>query len=228
MKLSIIIPVYNEVKTVEETIKRVFLAPTKGYEKEVIVVNDGSDDGTEKLLENLREKFGFFLLHHQNNRGKGAAIRTAIRKTSGDAVIIQDADLEYDPNDYQKLLNALGQDSPIVYGSRNLKKNKRKGVILYFLGGKLLTVLCNFLFGSHLTDVYTCYKLFRSDIIKNIASESNGFELEMEITAKVLKAGHRIKEVPINYFPRKPSQGKKIKFRDGIISLWTLVKHRIK
>jgi len=228
MKLSIIIPVYNEVKTVEETIKRVFLAPTKGYEKEVIVVNDGSDDGTEKLLENLREKFGFFLLHHQNNRGKGAAIKTAIKKISGDAVIIQDADLEYDPNDYQKLLNALGQDSPIVYGSRNLKKNKRKGVILYFLGGKLLTVLCNFLFGSHLTDVYTCYKLFRSDIIKNIALESNGFELEMEITAKVLKAGHRIKEVPINYSPRKPSQGKKIKFRDGIISLWTLVKHRIK
>lgn len=226
-KLSIIIPVFNEGKTIEEIIKRVTKAPTPQYEKEIIVVDDGSNDGTEKILKNLAEKFHFIFLQHSKNFGKGSAIKTALKKATGDFILIQDADLEYDPSDYQNLLSALNQNFPIVYGSRNLGKAKR-GYFLYFLGGRLLTALLNTMFGSNLTDVTTCYKLFRSDILKKIDLRANGFEFCEEVTIKILKSGYSIKEIPIHYYPRKFSEGKKIRFFHGLIGIWTIIKYRIK
>lgn len=210
-KLSIIIPVFNEKETIEEIIKRVIAAPSLDYQKEIIVVDDGSNDGTEKILENLKERFTFFLIRHPQNLGKGAAIKTGLQQTTGEIILIQDADLEYDPNDYQELLSAFNDNSPVVYGSRNLGKAKH-GYFLYFLGGKFLTAFCNIMFGSNLTDINTGYKLFRGDIIKNINLESNGFEFCEEVTAKILKSGYPIKEVPIHYYPREFSQGKKNPF----------------
>lgn len=225
-KLSIIIPVFNEKNTIEEILKRVTLAPVLDYKKEIVVVNDGSTDGTEKLLKNLNKEFNFILLRHAKNSGKGAAIKTALKKASGDLVLIQDADLEYNPEDYENLLRAFGKDSPVVYGSRNLGK-ARRGYFLYFLGGRSLTFFLNLIFGSKLTDINTGYKLFRTDILKKIKLKSHGFEFCEEVTAKVLKLGYPIKEVPIHYYPRKFSQGKKLRFRDGIIALWTILKYRL-
>src|SRR3989338_2367550 len=223
-KLSIITPVFNEKETVEEIIKRVIAASTLDYQKEIIVVDDGSNDGTEKILENLRGKFNFLLLRHPQNLGKGAAIKTAIKQVTGYIILIQDADLEYDPNDYQELLRALSNNSPVVYGSRNLGKVKR-GYFLYFLGGRFLTAFLNIMFCSKLTDINTGYKLFRTDIIKNLDFESNGFEFCEEVTAKILKSGYSIKEIPIHYYPRKFSEGKKIRFGDGLIGIWTIIKY---
>ncbi|PJE73007.1 MAG: glycosyl transferase [Candidatus Tagabacteria bacterium CG10_big_fil_rev_8_21_14_0_10_40_13] len=225
-KLSIIIPVFNEKGTVREIIKRAISAPALDYQKEIIVVDDGSSDGTEKILENLRRKFNFLLLRHPQNLGKGAAIKTALKRVTGDIILTQDADLEYDPNDYQELLRTFSNNSPVVYGSRNLGKAKR-GYFLYSLGGRFLTAFLNTMYGSNLTDINTGYKLFRTDIIKNINLESNGFEFCEEVTAKILKSGYSIKEIPIHYYPRKISQGKKIKFRDGLIALLTITKYRI-
>ncbi|MDI6603376.1 MAG: glycosyltransferase family 2 protein [Patescibacteria group bacterium] len=223
-KLSIIIPVFNEKETVREIIRLVIAAPILNYEKEIIVIDDGSTDGTEKILKSLKEKNGFLLLQHPKNLGKGAAIKTGLKKVTGDFVLIQDADLEYDPNDYQNLLNALDENSPVVYGSRNLGKGKR-GYLFYLLGGRFLTAFLNIMFGSNLTDVNTGYKLFRADIIKNINLESNGFEFCEEVTAKILKSGYPIKEIPIHYYPRKFSEGKKIRFWDGLIGFWTIIKY---
>jgi len=224
-KLSIIIPVFNEKNTIEEILKRVISAPTFDYKKEIIVVDDGSNDGTEKLLKNLNKKFNFILLKHAKNSGKGFAIKTGLEKASGDLVLIQDADLEYDPKDYQALLRAFGKDSPVVYGSRNLGKAKR-GYFLYSLGGRSLTFFLNLIFGSKLTDINTGYKLFRTDILKKINLKSHGFEFCEEVTAKVLKSGYPIKEVAIHYYPRKFSEGKKLRFRDGLIGFWTILKYR--
>ena len=226
-KLSIIIPVFNEKGTVEEIIKRAIAAPVINYEKEIIVVDDGSTDGAEKILKSLKEKHNFLLLCHPKNLGKGAAIKTGLKKVTGDFVLIQDADLEYEPNDYQDLLSALDQNSPVVYGSRNLGKTKR-GYFFFFLGGRFLTAFLNIMFGSNLTDINTGYKLFRTDIIKNINLESNGFEFCEEVTAKILKSGYSIKEIPIHYYPRKFSEGKKIQFWDGLIALLVIIKYRIK
>lgn len=227
MVLSIIIPVFNEAKTIAEVIKRVIAVPVFDWEKEIIVVDDGSNDGTEKILKNLQKKYNFLLLRHSENLGKGAAIKTGLKKVKGDFVLIQDADLEYDPNDYQILLAALDKNSPVVYGSRILGKTKR-GNLLYYLGGRFLTLFFNFLFGSKLTDINTGYKLFRTDVLKNINLESNGFEFCEEVTAKILKFGYSIKEVPIHYYPRGHSQGKKIRVKDGLIALLTIIKYRIK
>jgi dolichol-phosphate mannosyltransferase len=229
MKLSIIIPVFNERGTIEEVMRRATNAPSLDYEKEIIVVDDKSTDGTKELLEKLKDRFDFILLHHSVNSGKGAAIKTALSSVSGDVVLIQDADLEYDVNDYENLLRIFDKKkTPIVYGSRNLKKDKEYSYLTYSLGGKLITFFCNAMFGSKLTDINTCYKLFRSDIIKNMGLKSDGFEFCEEVTVKALKGGYSIKEVPINYCPRKFSEGKKIRFKDGLIALWTVFKHRIK
>ncbi len=203
------------------------MASTLGYEKEIIVVDDGSSDGTGKLLENLKEKYNFILLSHSQNLGKGAAVRTGLGKVSGDLVLIQDADLEYDPYDYQRLIEAFDDKTSVVYGSRNINPEKR-GYFHYVLGVKFLTFLTNFFFNSQLTDVYTGYKLFPANLIKSIPLESKGFEIEVEITAKILKKGIAIKEVPIHYYPRKFSQGKKIRLFDGLIGIWTIVKYWLK
>jgi glycosyltransferase involved in cell wall biosynthesis len=225
-KLSIIIPVFNERGTIEEIINRVIAAPVLDYEKEIIVVDDGSNDGTEKILERLKEKYNFILLRHVKNSGKGAAIKTALGETTGEVILIQDADLEYDPKDYQTLLDAFNQGSPVVYGSRNAGK-ARRGYFLFFLGGKFLTAFLNLLFGSRLTDINTGYKLFAAPVIKTTPLESNGFEFCEEVTVKILKSGYSIKEIPIHYYPRKFSAGKKIRFWDGMIAFWTILKYRI-
>jgi len=227
-KLSIIIPVFNEKETIEEIIKRVVVAPTLNYEKEIIVVDDGSDDGTENILENLKEKYNFLFLRHLKNLGKGAAIKTGLEKVTGELVLIQDADLEYDPNDYPELLKAISPNYPVIYGSRNLNRKIKRGYFLYFLGGKMLGTLMNILFRSHLTDVMTCYKLLPVNVLKSINLESNKFDFEIEVTAKILKLGYHIKEVPIRYYPRKFSQGKKIRFWDGLIAFLAIIKYRIK
>jgi len=223
-RLSIIIPVYNEEKTIGETLQRVINAPLPDYEKEIIVVNDGSNDGTRQMLKNLKTNLGFVLLEHAVNLGKGSAIKTALKHVTGTAVLIQDADLEYLPDDYQELLKTFDGHSP-VYGSRNLGKAER-GHFLFFLGGKLLTHLFNLLFGAHLTDINTGYKLFPTDLIKSIPLESNGFEFCEEITAKVCELGYTIKEVPIHYSPRSFSAGKKIRATDGLIAAWAIIKYR--
>ncbi len=223
-KLTIIIPVFNEEKTILKLIKKVVLAKTPGLEKEIIIIDDGSTDKTKKILKELKEENNFIFLSHPQNMGKGAAIKTGLKKSSGDFILTQDADLEYDPNDFPFLLKAL-RISPVVYGSRNLGLAKR-GYFFYFLGGKLITLFFNLLFSSSLADLTTGYKLFRADIIKKANLQSNGFQFCEEITAKVLKLGYQIKEVPIHYFPRKFSEGKKIRFWDGIIAILTIIKYR--
>ncbi len=229
MKLSIIIPVFNEEKTIIELLKRVIEARLKGWEKEIIVVNDGSTDKTELLIEEfIKNHPNIVYLKHYQNKGKGAAIKTALSHISGDFVLIQDADLEYDPNDYQKLLDCVSEDFSVIYGSRNLNKKTRRGYFLYFLGGKLITGFCNLLFNSRLTDINTGYKLIRSDIIKSLDLESDGFEFCEEVTAKILKRKIPIKEVAINYYPRTFKEGKKIRLKDGIVALLTLLKFKFK
>ncbi len=215
MKLSIIIPVYNEEKTIEEVLKRVKRAPCLNYEKEIIIVDDGSTDNLK-----LREPSAKIVRHRQN-LGKGAAIRTGLGLASGEAVIIQDADLEYDPEDWQKMLKKFDGESA-VYGSRNINP-KRKGYFHCVLGVKFLTGLTNLLFQAKLTDIYTCYKLMPLEIIKSLDLKSNGFEIEAEMTAKLLKKRVKIKEVPISYNPRQFKEGKKIRVKDGIIGFWTIL-----
>ena len=224
-KLSIIIPVFNEKETVEEILRRVMAAPALDFQKEIIVVDDGSTDGTERILKKLKEGGNFIFSRHPKNLGKGAAVKTGLKKATGGFILIQDADLEYDPNDYPNLLNALDTTSPVVYGSRSLGLAKR-GYFFYYLGGRFLTLFFNLLFGSKLTDINTGYKLFRADIIKNINLESDGFEFCEEATAKILKAGYPIKEIPVRYHPRKFSQGKKVRAKDGLIALWTIIRYR--
>lgn len=223
MKISIIIPVFNEKNSIEEIMKRVLQASTLGYEKEITIVDDGSNDGTEEILENLKRKYNFTLVRHSRKMGKGAAIKTALEKITGDVVLIQDADLEYDPNDYPALLSAFNHNHSVIYGSRNLNISKR-GYYLYFLGGEFITVFFNIMFGSKLTDVNTGYKLFRTDIIKSIDLRSYGFEFCVEVTARILKLGYAIKELPIHYNPRKFSEGKKLRFWNGFSIIWTIIK----
>lgn len=226
MKLSIIIPVYNEKRTIEEVLKRVEQASTLNYEKEIIVVDDCSSDGTSDILEKLKKKFNFVLVRHDKNYGKGKAIKTGLKKVTGNFVLIQDADLEYDPNDYENLLK-LADKRVVVFGSRNINPTG-KGYPHYVLGVKILTFLFNLLFKSKLTDIYTCYKLFPANLIKSIPFESSGFEFEAEISARILKRGYQIKEVPIRYYPRKFKEGKKIRPSDGLKGLWTIIKFTLR
>ncbi len=221
MKISIIVPVFNEEKTISTVLNRVINAPVLNYEKEIIVVNDGSADRTQEILNKLN--LDFTLLNHDKNYGKGRALRTGFKKASGDIIIVQDGDLEYDPNDYEKLISLYQKTNCPIYGSRNIN-NQNRGYGHYVLGVKFLTWVNNLLFGSKLTDTYTCYKLFPTDLIKSVDLKSNGFEIEAEMTAKILKTGQGIKEVGISYNPRKFKQGKKIRPRDGLIGLWTILK----
>jgi len=228
--LSIIIPVFNEEKTIAELLRRVFGVPLFGWKKEVVVVDDGSDDNSKIKIQNAELQLknqNLIIISHEKNRGKGAAVLTGIKKATGDVIIIQDADLEYDPNDYPALLRAFNQGAPVVYGSRNLKKTGR-GYFFCQWGGKILTAFFNLLFGTKLTDINTGYKLFRADIIRGLNLESSGFEFCEEATAKTVRAGYQIKEVAVGYRPRKFSEGKKIRIKDGPIGFWTLLKYRFK
>ena len=230
MKLSVLIPVYNERYLVGELIRRVLDAPLpRAMQRELIVVDDGSTDGTREILEELAEKHPEIVYHaHEQNQGKAGAIRTAIGLASGEWCIFQDADLEYDPRDYDLVLGPLlSGDADVVYGSRFLPRTRRR--VLYYwhsLGNHFLTLLSNLLTGLNLTDMETCYKAFRTDLLKTIPIRSSGFGLEPEITSKIAKRRFRIYEVPINYHGRTYTEGKKISWKDGVQALWVLLKYR--
>jgi len=222
LKLSVVIPVYNEKKSLLEIIRRVQSAPV---EKEIILVDDFSTDGTRDLLHVL-EKQQFKVLYHEKNQGKGAALRTGFRHATGDFVIVQDADLEYDPNEYPKLLQPiLNGAADVVYGSR-FSGHRKNMTSLHTLGNLFLTGIANLFFRTSITDMETCYKLFKRETIQAIPIECNRFNFEPEITAKLLKRGLRIVEVPIAYSGRSFSEGKKITWRDGFSAVWTLIKYR--
>ena len=231
MKLSVIIPVYNEKKTILEILRRVEevnLSHLK-FEKEIIIIDDGSTDGTKEILVQLEDKNRYKIIYLPKNSGKGTAIRAGLREASGDYVIIQDADLEYDPEDYKKLLEcALQNNADVVYGSRILdRQNPNKiSYISYYLGGIFLSWITNILYRTKITDESACYKLFKVNVIKSIPLECKKFEFCPEITAKVAKKGIKIYEVPIKYYPRRKEEGKKIKWVDGFQALWTLIKYK--
>jgi len=231
LKLSIIIPAYNERETIEEIVRQVEEAPLDvdlALEKEIIVVDDGSTDGTREILIRMAETHPHLkVVLHEKNAGKGAAIRTGLQYVTGDYVVIQDADLEYDPREYSVLLRPLVErKADVVYGSRFLGPH-RAFLFLHYLGNKFLTLVTNVLYDTILTDMETCYKMFRAEVIKGITIRSSGFDFEPEVTAKVLKRGYRLFEVPISYSGRDFEEGKKIHpWKDGLRALWTLIKYR--
>ena len=225
MKLSIILPIYNEEKTVREIIERVKKVKLpNGFKKEIIAVDDGSTDASFKIAKKLID--GKKLIKHEVNNGKGAAIKSALLKATGDLIIIQDADLEYNPADIPILLRPFNSKSvKVVYGSRVLGKNKPSHWT-FDIGGRLVTLITNLLYGTKITDEPTGYKVFRKEVLKGIKLNSKGFEFCPEVTAKVAKAGMKITEVPINYQPRPVSE-KKIKWYDGLAAIYYLLKYRI-
>lgn len=225
-KISIIIPVFNEKDTLDEIIQKVENTDFCGLEKEIIFVDDCSLDGSKEILRGYEDKHKVY--YHGVNLGKGAAIRTALEHVEGDIVVIQDADLEYDPTDYQKLLPLILENkADVVYGSRFLE-NQATGSFMFthYLGNKVLTLITNILFNVTLTDMETCYKAFRADFIKDIKIESDRFDFEPEITSKIIKKGARIKEVPISYYGRLHAEGKKITWKDGLHAVKALIKYR--
>ncbi|MBI2108810.1 MAG: glycosyltransferase family 2 protein [Parcubacteria group bacterium] len=229
MKLSIIIPAYNEEKTMEKILSLVYAAPLSDVEKEVIVINDGSTDRTPQILVKSNYKYRELrIINLERNYGKGYAIRQGIKSATGDIILIQDADLEYDPNDYKKLIEPIVSSRvDVVYGSRNLNAlNKKSAGPLFYLGGVFLSFLANILYGLKITDEPTCYKVFKADLLKNLSLTCNRFEFCPEVTAKIGRRKIKIEEVPILYYPRTKKEGKKIAWRDGVQAVWVLIKHR--
>jgi len=223
MKLSVIIPAFNESHTILEVIKRVQDVP---LEKEIIIIDDGSTDGTKEILKEIQETQDLKIIFKDKNEGKGAAIREGLRYVSGDVVVIQDADLEYDPMDWLKMLNIIqGEKADVVYGSRVLGRGE-KSSLAFYLGGRFLSFLASILYRIKITDEPTCYKMFKVDVIRSIKLNCKGFEFCPEITAKVAKKGYEIYEVPVSYKPRKIKEGKKIRWKDGVVAIWTLIKYR--
>lgn len=229
-KLSIVVPVYNEKDTVLQILSKIDSVDLGPVEKEIIIVDDGSTDGTRELLRGLGDKYK--ILYQDKNRGKGAALRAGFKETTGYWIVVQDADLEYDPDDLKKLLQKIQEpDIKVVYGSRHLNKNyftERRSGYLYALGGIFLTRLANILYGIKITDEPTCYKMFRADLLRNLNLECERFEFCPEVTAKIAKRKIKIYEVPIEYFPRHKNEGKKINWRDAAEAAWTLIKYKFK
>ena len=228
MKLSIIVPVYNEEKTLEKIIDRVEKVRIKEVEKELIIVDDGSADFTWKVINKLKAKYNNIkIFKHEKNKGKGAAIKTGLGHFSGDIIVIQDGDLEYNPEDFKKLIKPiLSRKTKVVYGSRMLGHVTGFIITSHYYGNKFLTFLTKLLYGQKITDMETCYKMMTKDVVKNIKLESNRFDFEPEITAKIIKKGHKILEIPIDYHCRTFKEGKKINWRDGIIAIYKLLKYR--
>jgi glycosyltransferase involved in cell wall biosynthesis len=222
--LSVLVPVYNERDTLGALLRRVLEVPV---EKEVIVVDDGSRDGTRKVLEALAREMPIRALFHPRNRGKGAAIRTALAAARGEFTIIQDADLEYDPADYPRLLEPVVKgETNVVYGSRYLGHTNPLPFTHFKVAVLLLNAMANLLYGTRLTDEATCYKLFRTSLLRSLPLRCERFEFCPEVTARVAKRGERIVEIPIGYRYRTRAQGKKIGWRDGFEAIWTLLRYR--
>ncbi len=224
MNLSVVIPVYNEVDNIAEILKRVRATHLPA---EIVVVDDGSQDGTRDVLKKLDGKGGVKVILHEKNRGKGAAVRTGLAAVSGEIILIQDADLEYSPHDYPTLLQPLKDGiADVVYGSRFLGGPRRVAMFWHMLANQLLTFMTNILYDTILSDMETGYKVFRREVIQGMILRSSRFDFEPEFTAKVLKRHYRIYEVPISFNPRDYSQGKKIKLHDAFAAVWTLLRYR--
>lgn len=224
MRLTVVIPVFNEAATLEELLARV---EAVDIDKEVIIVDDFSTDGTRELLKSIN-KPDHIIVFHESNAGKGAALRTGFKRATGDYVIVQDADLEYDPRDYVRLVaEAIHHDADVVYGTR-FAGPRPQMALKNRAGNWVLTWLTNRLYGATLSDMETCYKLIRHDVLANVTIESNRFNVEPELTAKLLTGGSRIREIPISYVGRTHSEGKKISWLDFFSAVWTLVRLRVR
>ena len=230
-RLSVVIPAYNERHTVENLLRRVAAAPLPAdVELQMVVVDDGSSDGTRELLRELEAKAdpAFRLIEHPQNRGKGAALRTGFEHAAGDIVLVQDADLEYNPRDYPVLLQPiLDGEADVVYGSRFLGGPHRVLFFWHYVGNRLLTTMSNMFTDLNLSDMETCYKVFRIEVLRELKLFSNRFGIEPEITAKVAKAKVRIYEVPISYHGRTYAEGKKIGWRDGVSAIWAILRYNL-
>ena len=221
--LSVVMPVYNERNTIEAIIRRVLAVPMR---IQLIVVDDVSTDGTTEMLERLQKDLGFTLLTQPANGGKGSALRRGFQAVTGDLMIIQDADLEYHPEEYPLLTNLITSGrADVVYGSRFLGTH-RVFLLTHYLGNRLLTFITNVLYNTMLTDMETCYKVMRTDVLRSMELKSNGFGIEPELTAKIFKRRYKVYEVPISYDGRGYEEGKKITWRDGVVALWILAKYR--
>ena len=224
MEVTVIIPAYNEQKTIREIIKRV---KATGLIHEILVVDDGSTDGTREILQELQNQGEVRAIFHQKNGGKGAALRTGIQNATRDVIIIQDADLEYNPREYPALLQPIEDDiADVVYGSRFLGQARRPILFWNMVANKILTFVTNILYNNILSDMETGYKVFKRELVKEIPLHAHRFEFEPEFTAKILKRKFRLYEVPIAFYPRDYSEGKKIKMWDAFEALWALIKYR--
>jgi glycosyltransferase involved in cell wall biosynthesis len=221
--LSVVMPVYNERDTAEEIIRRVLAVPLR---TQLIVVDDCSSDGTREILTRLQTELGFTLVLQPQNQGKGSALRRGFEAVQGDIVVIQDADLEYSPEEFPQLIELICDGrADVVFGSRFLGRH-RVFLFTHYLGNRVVTLVTNLLYNTMLTDMETCYKVMRTDVLRSMRLKSNGFGIEPELTAKIFKRGYRVYEVPITYDGRGYQEGKKITWRDGLIALWVLLKYR--
>ncbi len=221
--LSVVMPCFNESETIEEIIRRVFAVPVR---TQLIVVDDGSKDGTRDILSRLQQELGFTLVFQPTNQGKGAALRRGFQEVRGEIVVIQDADLEYSPEEFPQLIELIAEGrADVVYGSRFLGRH-RVFLFTHYLGNRVLTLLTNILYNTMLTDMETCYKVMRTEVLRSMTLHSDGFGIEPELTAKIFKRGYRVYELPITYDGRGYEEGKKITWRDGVVALWVLLKYR--
>lgn len=224
MKVTVIMPVYNEFNTIEEILRRV---EAENIASEIVIVDDGSIDGTRDKLVNMENKEHIRIFYHEHNQGKGAAVRTGIQEARGDLILIQDADLEYDPRDYPSLLKPIEEGlADVVYGSRFLGGPRRTVMFWHMVANRLLTFMTNLLYNTILSDMETGYKLFKREVVKDMQLRANRFDFEPEFTAKILKKKVRVFEVPISFNPRDYEEGKKIGMKDAFQAVWALLKYR--
>jgi len=217
-------PVYNEKETLEEIVRQVLAT---GLAYEIVIVDDGSTDGSREIMQQWSDHPVIKVILHEKNGGKGSAVRTGFRNASGEVFVIQDADLEYDPRDYAKLLQPIEEGrADVVYGSRFTGGPARKIYYFHRLGNQFLTTVCNILYNLDLTDMETCYKCFKAEVVRDMTIHARRFDFEPEFTAKIAKRGYRVYEVPIAYYGREFDEGKKITWKDGFPALWTLIKYR--